>query len=96
MGAYLVLHPRARVTVLIVFFFIQFVVLPAKFVLGLWFIYQLLMSVIGSSTGGGVAWLAHVGGFVFGWGLLRLLTRGGRHLGGSARDGQRVYRVHWD
>lgn len=95
MGAYLVLHPRARITVLVVFFFIQFVVLPAKVVLGLWFVYQLLMSMIGSATGGGVAWMAHVGGFVFGWAVLKLLTRGGRRRG-SASDGQRVYRVHWD
>ncbi len=94
MGAYMVLHPRARITVLVIFFFIQFLVLPAKAVLGFWFVYQLLMSVIGSSTGGGVAWLAHVGGFAFGWGLLKLFTRGGRHTG-SPGDGQRVYRVQW-
>jgi len=95
MGAYIVLHPRARITLLIVFFFIQFVVLPAKVVLGIWFAYQLLMSMIGSATGGGVAWMAHVGGFAFGWALLKLLTRGGRRRG-SASDGRRTYRVKWD
>jgi len=95
MGAYIVLHPRARITLLIVFFFIQFVVLPAKVVLGIWFAYQLLMSMIGSATGGGVAWMAHVGGFAFGWALLKLLTRGRRRRG-SASDGQRTYRVKWD
>jgi membrane associated rhomboid family serine protease len=93
MGAYMVLHPRARITVLVIFFFIQFVVLPAKVVLGIWFVYQLLMSMIGSSTGGGVAWMAHVGGFVFGWVLLKLLTRG-RHP--RASGGQRSYRIRWD
>ena len=96
MGAYLVLHPRARVTVLIVFFFIQFVVLPAKVVLGFWFIFQLLMSFFGSATGGGVAWMAHVGGFGFGWGVLKLLTGRRRKRLASATDGQRVYRIHWD
>lgn len=93
MGAYIVLHPQARITVLVIFFFIQFVVLPAKVVLGIWFVYQLLMSMIGSSTGGGVAWMAHVGGFIFGWAVLKLLTRGRRP--GSSR-GQRSYRVKWD
>ncbi|RKX28656.1 MAG: rhomboid family intramembrane serine protease [Candidatus Zixiibacteriota bacterium] len=94
MGAYIVLHPRAKITCLVVFFFIQFMTLPAKVVLGFWFGYQLLMSLVGSSTGGGVAYLAHVGGFAFGWGLLKLLTRGGRR-GGSATDGQRAYRIRW-
>ena len=93
MGAYIVLHPRARITVLVIFFFIQFVVLPAKVVLGIWFVYQLLMSMIGSATGGGVAWMAHVGGFAFGWGVLKLLTRGRRP---RASGGRRSYRVKWD
>ncbi|MEA2030827.1 MAG: rhomboid family intramembrane serine protease [candidate division Zixibacteria bacterium] len=95
MGAYIVLHPRAKITCLVVFFFIQFITLQAKVVLWFWFGYQLLMSLAGSSTGGGVAYLAHVGGFLFGLGLLKFLTRGGRRSGGSATDGQRVYRVHW-
>ncbi|TET93916.1 MAG: rhomboid family intramembrane serine protease [Candidatus Zixiibacteriota bacterium] len=93
MGAYIVLHPRARITVLVIFFFIQFVVLPAKVVLGIWFVYQLLMSMIGSATGGGVAWMAHVGGFAFGWAILKLLTRGRRP---RASGGRRSYRVKWD
>ena len=94
MGAYIVLHPRARITVLVIFFFIQFVVLPAKVVLGIWFVYQLLMSMIGSATGGGVAWMAHVGGFAFGWAVLKLLTRGRRPRASSG--GRRSYRVKWD
>ena len=94
MGAYIVLHPRAKITCLLFFFFIQFITLPAKIVLGIWFGYQLLMSLIGSSTGGGVAWMAHVGGFVFGFVLLKLLTfRSNKR--GSASDSQRIYRVHW-
>jgi len=94
MGAYIVLHPRARITVLVIFFFIQFVVLPAKVVLGIWFVYQLLMSMIGSATGGGVAWMAHVGGFAFGWAVLKLLTRGRRPRASSGSH--RSYRVKWD
>lgn len=94
MGAYIVLHPRAKITVLIIFFFIQFVQLPAKVVLGIWFVIQLFMSFTGSATGGGVAWMAHVGGFVFGWLVLRILVRiKGR--GSTPSGGQRVYRMQW-
>ncbi len=96
MGAYLVLHPRARITILMIFFFIQFIQLPARVVLGIWFVYQLVMTLTGSATGGGVAWMAHVGGFAFGFVLLKLLTRGGRGRRPYASDGRRVYRVHWD
>lgn len=95
MGAYIVLHPRARITVLIVFFFIQFVTLPAKVVLGIWFALQLFMSFsenLSGVSGGGVAWMAHVGGFGFGWIFLRLVTLiFGRHPSG----GQRIYKMDW-
>lgn len=68
LGAYLVLYPRAKILTLIwLFYFIRIVKLPASFMLGFWFFYQLLMSAASSGTGGGVAWLAHVGGFAFGW-----------------------------
>ncbi len=93
MGAYMVLHPRARITVLVIFFFIQFMVLPAKVVLGIWFAYQLLMSLMGSSTGGGVAWMAHVGGFAFGYLILRLFVK--IKGGGPPSRGQRVYKMNW-
>lgn len=94
MGAYVVLHPKAKITVLMVLFFIQFIHLPAKVVLGIWFVYQLLMAVLGNSSGGGVAWMAHVGGFLFGWLLLKLLVKfRGRGTTGSGR--QRVYRMKW-
>lgn len=95
MGAYIVLHPRAKITVLIIFFFIQFVQLPAKVVLGIWFIYQILMSVVGSASGGGVAWLAHVGGFIFGYLVMRAMVKlFGR--GSTPSGGQRVYRMNWN
>jgi membrane associated rhomboid family serine protease len=95
MGAYYVLHPRARITILIVYFFIMLRELPAKFVLGLWFIWQILMSVLDLGSGGGVAWLAHIGGFAFGYVLLRLLLklRGGRRMGDSGEP--RTYRMQW-
>ncbi len=97
MGGYIVLHPRARISVLIVFFFIQFVVLPAKVVLGIWFALQLFMSLsagLSGMSGGGVAWLAHVGGFVFGWIFIKLATLiFGRR--GPQTNSQQVHRMDW-
>lgn len=95
MGAYYVLHPRARILILFFFIFIFLREFPAKVVLGFWFIYQIVMSLFNLGSGSGVAWLAHVGGFLFGWALLRLLLkfRGGR--GRTPSDDQRVYRMQW-
>jgi len=71
LGAYLLMFPRARVlTVIPIFFFLQFAELPALVVLGFWFVMQFFNGLIslGYETGGmgGVAWWAHVGGFVAG------------------------------
>jgi membrane associated rhomboid family serine protease len=66
LGAYLLLLPRARVLTLVGWFPIE---LPALFYLGFWFFLQLWLgsySVLNPETGGGVAFFAHVGGFVFG------------------------------
>ena len=72
LGAYLLLYPRARVLVLIPFgFFSQVVYVPAGIVLGLWFVMQLFsggMSI--GHEGGGVAFFAHVGGFIAGMVLI--------------------------
>lgn len=65
LGAYLILYPRAQVlTLVFLFFFIRVMYLPAVFLLGLWFLIQ-VMSATGGS-GAGVAWYAHIGGFVAG------------------------------
>ena len=68
LGAYAVLFPRARVTTLVIFFFITAVEIPAFLVLGVWFVLQLFSggAQLGSDVAGGVAYWAHVGGFVFG------------------------------
>ncbi|MHB1295844.1 MAG: rhomboid family intramembrane serine protease [Anaerolineae bacterium] len=69
LGAYLVLYPHARVrTLVFLFVFIRFVQLPALLVLGLWFVLQLFngLTQLGGGDAGGVAYLAHVGGFTFG------------------------------
>jgi len=66
LGAYLINHPNARVLVLIPFgFFSQLIKIRALYVLGFWFILQFINSSIMSSQGG-VAYAAHIGGFVSG------------------------------
>ena len=77
MGAYLVLFPRARVNVLVPFFFIWTIIqLSAFVVLGLWFLYQFLIGAQELAGAGGVAWMAHVGGFVYG--VIAIFLLGGR------------------
>jgi membrane associated rhomboid family serine protease len=78
LGAYLVLFPRARVVTLVplvIFFFMARI--PAVVLLGWWFLLQLLSGVaeLGSLAGAGVAWWAHIGGFVLGVVLVPLLRR---------------------
>lgn len=77
MGAYFILFPSARVLTLVPFFFVFFIWLPAWVVLGFWFVGQFLsgtasaLSASGQATGG-IAFWAHVGGFVSGIGLIKL------------------------
>jgi membrane associated rhomboid family serine protease len=79
LGAYLVLHPRQPITVALPYVGITH--LPAWAVLGAWFGYQLLYGLAVPQEGGGVAFWAHVGGFVAG--VLFILPFGGR--GGGRR-----------
>ena len=79
LGAYALLYPRARVvTLVVIIIFVTLIELPALLVLGLWFLLQLYY---GSAElaqplgGGGVAYWAHIGGFVFGLALVKLLAR---------------------
>jgi membrane associated rhomboid family serine protease len=71
LGAYIFFYPRSRViTLILLFIFPWFVQIPALIFLGLWFISQLFsgLASISAQSGawGGVAWWAHIGGFVFG------------------------------
>ena len=81
LGAYVVSYPFARVLTLVpIFFFIQVIEIPALIVLGFWFVMQFLSGAasLASAAGanaGGVAWWAHVGGFVIGIILLRVFPR---------------------
>jgi len=65
MGAYILLYPRARILTVVIIFLLP---IPAVFVLGEWFIMQFLsgLNAVGSGVSGGVAWVAHIGGFLLG------------------------------
>ena len=93
LGAYLFLHPKARIVTVVWFlFFIRFVQIPAIVFLPIWFLLQLFsgvssLRVAEGAAAGGVAWWAHIGGFVAGPVLL-LLLGGGRR--GKAAEVERV------
>jgi membrane associated rhomboid family serine protease len=75
LGGYALLYPRARViTAVILIFFITLLDLPALLVLGAWFALQLLDAAVNSPLGGGVAYFAHIGGFLFGLLLIKLFA----------------------
>jgi membrane associated rhomboid family serine protease len=79
MGGYLVLHPHRRVRVIVMRALTE---VPAYVAVGLWFLFQLISAfgVIGQGpqAGGGVAFMAHIGGFVAGFALVRLFAAGRR------------------
>lgn len=77
MGAYLILFPKVRVYCLVpIFVFITSIALPAWVMLGYWFLLQILSGVVTSGDDmGGVAFWAHVGGFVAGIALIKLFVR---------------------
>lgn len=78
LGAYIVLYPSSRIQTLIMLgWFWDTAAIPAIYLLGVWFLLQLIPGVTGS-TSGGVAYWAHIGGFVFG--ALIILMLGGRKL----------------
>jgi membrane associated rhomboid family serine protease len=79
MGAYFILYPDSRVLTLVLWFPVR---IPAFVFLGFWFLYQLVEANFGlfaaKANGGGVAFFAHVGGFIFGLIVARLLAGAGR------------------
>jgi membrane associated rhomboid family serine protease len=87
LGAYLVLYPRARVLTLLIFgFFIRTVEVPAMFVLLFWFFLQFVSALLSKEPGQGVAWFAHIGGFLAGMTLIGLFKRRSVPFGGRKRD----------
>lgn len=77
MGAYFILFPGARIITLIPIFFIPyFIEIPAIIFLGIWFLFQFFYaSLPGTEGGGGIAWWAHIGGFIFGMITVKLFSR---------------------
>jgi membrane associated rhomboid family serine protease len=80
LGGYLLLYPRARVlTLILIVFFVTIVEIPAVFLLGFWFLEQLYLGAAGLASpvgsGEGVAYFAHIGGFLFGLIAIRLFAR---------------------
>jgi len=74
LGAYIILFPHANVLTLVIFgFFFRIVRIPAVIVLGLWMFVQVVSGLGSLGAGGGVAWFAHIGGFLAGMALLLLL-----------------------
>lgn len=65
LGGYLILFPRAKILTLIpIGFYIHITKIPALFFLGFWIVYQFIFSILGNA--GGIAWFAHIGGFMAG------------------------------
>jgi membrane associated rhomboid family serine protease len=95
LGGYALLHPRARVlTLVIIIFFVTLIEVPAFVMLGIWFVLQFLPAVgqtaiseVGSD--GGVAYFAHVGGFIFGLAAIKLFAS--RHRERSVEPPYPVY-----
>ena len=81
MGAFLVIFPQDRIrSLLVIFVFVRVAYVPAVVLIGVWGLVQFLSlgAISQQPTGGGVAYAAHVGGFIFGTVAARLFTRGGQ------------------
>ncbi len=79
LGGYILLYPKAKVvTAIVIIFFVSLIEIPAFLVLGFWFLQQAAYGALDltnpSGGGGGVAYFAHVGGFVFGLALIKLFA----------------------
>jgi membrane associated rhomboid family serine protease len=88
MGAFLVIYPRDRIrTVLIIFVFIKVTFIPACLLIGFWFLTQLVHAgAVANVQSGGVAYLAHIGGFIFGAVTARLFVDWRRIAGQRSTD----------
>jgi len=89
LGAYIINHPKARILVLIPFFFIFIIKIRALYVLGYWFVLQFINSYTMSSQEGGVAYAAHIGGFVSGMILILFFNK-------KAKRKTKVIKGPWD
>ncbi len=87
LAAYLVIFPYTRVlTAVVIVIFVRFIYLPARFFILGWFGLQIVSVLFGGTPGGGIAFFAHIGGFVAGWLLVRVIGR---------RPTWRARRISW-
>jgi membrane associated rhomboid family serine protease len=88
MGGFIVTYPRDRIkAVLFIFVFVRITLIPAALLIGFWFLTQLVHAgAVAQVQTGGVAYLAHVGGFVFGAVTARLFERSSRIVGEPSVD----------
>lgn len=94
LGAYIILFPAARIITLTFLFFIQLVEFPASVVLGLWILIQIISLSGMDAAAGGVAYAAHVGGFIAGV-LLTFMFGGQKLLRRRRPIGYRYYRTSY-
>lgn len=83
MGAFLVTYPRDQIRTIVMFFYsVQLALIPAVFLIGVWFVTQLFseLGAIAQVQSGGVAYMAHIGGFIFGAATARLFETRQRRL----------------
>jgi membrane associated rhomboid family serine protease len=80
MGAFLVTYPRDQIkSIMVIFIFVRVTFIPAALLIGFWFLTQLFNAgQVAHAQTGGVAYLAHVGGFIFGVATARLFESGNR------------------
>ena len=97
MGAYALLYPRAHVhTLIFLGFYITTIAVPAMFMLGYWFLIQIIGGLPGlGSSGGGVAFWAHIGGFVAGLVLVKFFKRDDYMQAHRAQTPRRTSRHRW-
>jgi membrane associated rhomboid family serine protease len=91
LGGYILLHPRARVVTLVfIIFFVTLIEIPAMILLGIWAVLQFLPALgqvgVTDLASDNVAYLAHVGGFLFGLAAIRLFTAGRQRAGPVWRE----------
>lgn len=76
MGAYFILHPKAKILTMIPIIIIPWLIeIPAFVFLGLWFLFQFLSAASSPGSASGIAWWAHIGGFIGGMVLLKVIDR---------------------
>jgi len=99
LGAYMLLYPNARIRTIVFYIFITIVSVPAYYYLGFWFIYQFLMGLISLTpleTGLGVAFWAHIGGFIFGLAVVKAFNiKPRRRVPREAKEAYRPIVAPW-